>query len=45
MSEQRSPNWQPITFLPQLADMVDGMLEGAEEATVAFSRREIGRMC
>jgi hypothetical protein len=31
MSEQRSPNWQPISFLPELAEMVDGMLEGAEE--------------
>lgn len=24
-------HWQPIGFLPQLADMVDGMLESAEE--------------
>jgi hypothetical protein len=31
MSEQKSPNWQPISFLPRLADMVDGMLESAEE--------------
>ena len=31
MSDKTTPNWQPINFLPKLAEMVDGMLEGAEE--------------
>ena len=31
MSEHETPNWQPISFLPNLAEMVDGMLESAEE--------------
>jgi hypothetical protein len=40
MSEQRSPHWQPITFLPQLADMADGMLEGAEEVYVSLQQAQ-----
>ena len=24
-------NWQPISFLPQIADMIDGMLDAANE--------------
>jgi hypothetical protein len=31
VSEHETPNWQPLSFLPDLAAMVDGMLEGAEE--------------
>ena len=31
MSHEPTPNWQPINFLPKLAEMVDGMLESAEE--------------
>ena len=31
MSQSPTPNWQPIGFLPELAPMVDGMLESAEE--------------
>jgi hypothetical protein len=30
MADHPTPNWQPITFLPQLAEMIDGMLESAE---------------
>jgi hypothetical protein len=26
-----TPNWQPISFLPTLAEMIDGMLESAKE--------------
>ncbi len=31
MADEQTPNWQPISFLPKLAEMVDGMLESAEE--------------
>ncbi len=31
MSHEPTPNWQPINFLPKLAEMVDGMLESAED--------------
>ena len=31
MADKQTPNWQPISFLPKLAEMVDGMLESAEE--------------
>ena len=27
----QTPNWQPIDFLPQIAEMIDGMLESAQE--------------
>jgi hypothetical protein len=26
----QTPNWQPISFLPQIAEMIDGMLESAQ---------------
>ena len=28
---KQNVNWQPISFLPQIAEMIDGMLESAEE--------------
>jgi hypothetical protein len=31
MADAPTPTWQPISFLPQLAEMVDGMLESAAE--------------
>ena len=31
MADERTPNWQPISFLPQLAEMIDGMLASAKE--------------
>ncbi len=31
MADKQTPNWQPISFLPQLAEMIDGMLASAEE--------------
>jgi hypothetical protein len=27
---QPTPNWQPISFLPNIAEMIDGMLESAQ---------------
>jgi hypothetical protein len=27
----QTPNWQPIGFLPQIAEMIDGMLTSAQE--------------
>ena len=27
---EATPNWQPITFLPNIAEMIDGMLESAQ---------------
>ena len=27
----QTPNWQPIGFLPQIAEMIDGMLDSAQE--------------
>ncbi len=31
VADEPTPNWQPISFLPNLAEMVDGMLESAED--------------
>ena len=31
MTHQPPPNWQPITHLPLIAAVIDGMLESAEE--------------
>ncbi len=31
MTHQPPPNWQPITQLPLIATVIDGMLEAAEE--------------
>ena len=28
---EATPNWQPITFLPNIAEMIDGMLESAQD--------------
>ena len=27
----QTPNWQPISLLPQIAEMIDGMLTSAQE--------------
>jgi hypothetical protein len=29
--DEQTPNWQPISFLPNIAWMIDGMLESAQE--------------
>jgi hypothetical protein len=31
MAREPTPNWQPIGFLPRVAEMIDGMLESAED--------------
>ncbi len=31
MAHQPTPNWQPISFLPNVAEMIDGMLASAED--------------
>ena len=33
MSQTHRPNWQPISALPTLASMIDGMLESAEDVS------------
>lgn len=34
---KQQPNWQPISFLPQIAEMIDGMLGSAEENIQNFA--------
>jgi hypothetical protein len=34
-------NWQPLSFLPQLAYMIDGMLESAQETYGPFSQIKV----
>jgi hypothetical protein len=31
LTHERSSNWQPISFLPNMAAMINGMLESAED--------------
>lgn len=31
MRETEKPNWQPVSFLPNIAEMIDGMLEAVQE--------------
>ncbi|MEE9147070.1 MAG: hypothetical protein V3U27_06715, partial [Candidatus Tectomicrobia bacterium] len=31
VADEPTPNWQPISFLPNVAEMIDGMLESAED--------------
>ena len=40
MSQSPTPNWQPISFLPELAPMVDGMLESAEDVSQSLQQAE-----
>ena len=35
---EQTPNWQPISFLPSIADMIDGMLESAQEVHVSLQQ-------
>jgi len=37
---QETPNWQPIAQLPQIAWMIDGMTESAEEQLVNLHQAE-----
>jgi hypothetical protein len=32
------PNWQPISFLPSIAEMIDGMLESAQEVHISLQQ-------
>ena len=34
----QTPNWQPISFLPQIAEMIDGMLESAQGVLDSLER-------
>ncbi|MBF0234025.1 MAG: hypothetical protein HQK65_13455 [Desulfamplus sp.] len=36
---QPQPNWQPISFLPKLAEMIDVGLEDAEETLQGFAEK------
>ncbi len=36
MPPKQTPNWQPISALPMIARMVDGLLEGAQEQYQTF---------
>ncbi len=31
-------NWQPVSFIPQIAEMIDGMLDSAEENLVNLTQ-------
>jgi hypothetical protein len=35
---EHTPNWQPISFLPQIAEMIDGMLESAQGVLDSLER-------
>ncbi len=34
VAHDETPPWQPIDFLPELAPMIDGMLDSAEDRAV-----------
>ena len=40
MAHKPTPNWQPINFLPKLAEMVDGMLESAEDVSRSLQQAQ-----
>ena len=40
MSQSPTPNWQPVSFLPELAPMIDGMLESAEDVSQSLQQAE-----
>ncbi len=40
MSQSPTPNWQPISVLPELAPMVDDMLESAEDVYQSLQQAE-----
>ena len=35
------PNWHQLSFLPELAEVIDGWLEEAEEALQSFPEKEL----
>ncbi len=40
MAHEETPHWQPIGFLPELAPMIDGMLESAEDVSQSLQQAE-----
>jgi hypothetical protein len=40
MPESEKPNWQPISFLPKIAEMIDGMLEAVVENQKLLGKAE-----
>lgn len=40
MPESEKPNWQPINFLPKIAEMIDGMLEAVVENQKLLGKAE-----
>ena len=40
MAHEEAPHWQPIGFLPELAPMIDGMLESAEDVSQSLQQAE-----
>ena len=35
---EHTPNWQPISFLPSIAEMIEGMLESAREVHASLQQ-------
>ena len=35
---EQTPNWQPITFMPSIAEMIDGMLESAQDVHASLQQ-------
>ncbi len=40
MAHEETLHWQPIGFLPELAPMIDGMLESAEDVSQSLQQAE-----
>ncbi len=40
MTHEETPHWQPIGVLPELASMIDGMLESAEDVSQSLQQAE-----
>ncbi len=40
MAHEETPHWQPIGVLPELAPMIDGMLDSAEEVSQSLQQAE-----
>ncbi len=40
MAHEEAPHWQPIGFLPELAPMIDGMLDSAEDVSQSLQQAE-----
>ncbi len=40
MAHEETPHWQPIGVLPELAPMIDGMLDSAEDVSQSLQQAE-----